>query len=172
MGLGDGEGSLGCPPGPHGGTERGVVVAGRIPVVGEAGPALLAGQPDLRLAVGERGGVAAVQAVELAGQDVAEHGLVHERMAEAVAAAVLVGDQQSAIDGGAQGTVQAGDGADVRAGAVSRPGRGSGPRVDLLGGHHVGQQVVLHLAPARRARAQHGRRVRVHAFDAAEDRVP
>ena len=102
-----------------------------------------------------------MQPVQLAGQDVGEHGLVHERVAEAVGRPLLVGEEEPGLDARAQVPVE-------RARIAARAAG------DAAGGardHDVGEQVVLDLAPAHGARPQHGGRTGRHALDPAHDGV-
>jgi hypothetical protein len=119
-------------------------------VVGQPGPALVPGLPG-GLALGQGGGVSRVQPDQLARQDLVQDGLVQQRVAEAVGAGALIGHQQAVLHAGPQVLVE-----------VARC-----PRVQ-----HCGQQVVLHLAAADRAGAQHCGGLVGHELHPADHRVP
>ncbi len=104
-----------------------------------------------------------MQAVQLARQHVGEHGLVHEGVAEPVRSPALVGDEQAGLDAGAQ--------VDVERAGIAAPGGVGTPAGGVGEGHHVGQQVVLDLAPADRARPQHRRGAHGHPFHPADHGV-
>ncbi|XHM91456.1 hypothetical protein AB0761_13835 [Peterkaempfera sp. SMS 1(5)a] len=98
--LGEGIAAAGLAAGVQRCGERPGGVTGVVPVAGEAGrPGIAADERLVRL---QRGGVAAVDPAALAGQQVVHHGLAHQGVAEAVALALRVGEQDVGADGGAQ----------------------------------------------------------------------
>jgi hypothetical protein len=106
MRFGHGDRPLGGEARPDRGAEGGVVVSGGRPVVCQPcpaiGPVRTARRPGVARNIGDEGlRVAPVETRQLPRQDLVEHGLVHEGVAEAVPTELVVDDEELVVDTGA-----------------------------------------------------------------------